>query len=90
MTVTRLISGLSHQPDEFSLRPHPRRARFQVNRLQEHLVSGEENPLATSAHLIEQWYLVGPAPAMDAVGLDRRFERAQAALNQMEANAQGA
>ncbi len=66
------------------------RLAFQVNRLQEHLVSGEENPLATSAHLIEQWYLVGPAPAMDAVGLDRRFERAQAALNQMEANAQGA
>lgn len=61
------------------------RLAFQVNRLQEHLASGEENPQATSAHLIEQWFLVGPAPAAEAAGLERRFERARAALSQIEA-----
>ena len=58
---------------------------FQVNRLQEHLATGEGNPQTTSAHLIEGWFLAGPAPAAEAGALERRFEHAQTALRQTEA-----
>lgn len=61
------------------------RMAFQVNRLQEHLATGEGNPQATSAHLIEGWFLAGPAPAAEAGALERRFEHAQTALRQTEA-----
>ncbi|MFZ1574922.1 MAG: DUF349 domain-containing protein, partial [Chromatiaceae bacterium] len=61
------------------------RLAFQVNRLQEHLATGEDNPLATSAHIIERWFLAGPAPAAEARALERRFEHAQTALRQAEA-----
>ena len=61
------------------------RLAFQVNRLQEHLATGEGNPQATSAHLIERWYLAGPAPAAEVGALERRFEQALTALIQAEA-----
>lgn len=60
------------------------RMAFQVNRLQEHLATGEGNPQTTSAHLIEGWFLAGPAPAAEAGALERRFEHAQTALRQTE------
>lgn len=60
------------------------RLAFQVNRLQEHLAMGEGNPQATSAHLIERWFLAGPAPAAEAMALEGRFAHAHAALRQLE------
>ncbi len=61
------------------------RLAFQVNRLQEHLATGEGNSQVTSINLIERWFLAGPAPTTEAGGLERRFEQARTALRQAEA-----
>lgn len=54
------------------------RLEFQVARLTERMVDGEEDPLQGSARLLKEWYLCGPAPRTD--GLDSRFERIRQAL----------
>jgi DNA repair protein SbcC/Rad50 len=54
------------------------RMEFQVARLTERMVDGEEDPLQGSARLLREWYLCGPAPRTE--GLDARFERIRSAL----------
>jgi hypothetical protein len=54
------------------------RLEFQVARLTERMVDGEEDPLQGSARLLKEWYLCGPAPR--SAGLDSRFERIRQAL----------
>jgi hypothetical protein len=54
------------------------RLEFQVARLTERMVDGEEDPLQGSARLLKEWYLCGPAPR--SPGLDSRFERIRQAL----------
>jgi hypothetical protein len=58
------------------------RLAFQVNRLKEHMRDGEKDPLTGAAHLLENWYTCGPAPADEATGLEMRFDRARRALEQ--------
>jgi hypothetical protein len=54
------------------------RLEFQVARLTERMVDGEDDPLQGSARLLREWYLCGPAPRLG--GVDARFERIRAAL----------
>lgn len=54
------------------------RLEFQVARLTERMVDGEEDPLQGSARLLKEWYLCGPAPR--SASLDSRFERIRQAL----------
>jgi hypothetical protein len=62
------------------------RLAFQVNRLQEHMTTGERDPLAGASRLVELWYLTGPAPATAMADLETRFERARAALSVTQAD----
>jgi hypothetical protein len=54
------------------------RLEFQVSRLTERMVDGEEDPLQGSARLLKEWYLCGPVPRHE--GLSTRFERIRKAL----------
>ena len=63
------------------------RLAFQVNRLKEHMRSGEKDPLAEAPRLLERWYLYGPAAAADTPALEARFERAREALEQADRDA---
>jgi DNA repair protein SbcC/Rad50 len=54
------------------------RMEFQVARLTERMVDGEEDPLQGSARLLKEWYLCGPAPR--TAGIEARFERIRNAL----------
>ncbi|MBK1644722.1 hypothetical protein CKO25_08690 [Thiocapsa imhoffii] len=54
------------------------RMEFQVARLTERMVDGEDDPLQGSARLLREWYLCGPAPLSD--GMDARFARVRTAL----------
>jgi hypothetical protein len=56
------------------------RLALQVNRLQEHLVAGERDPLAEASRLLERWYLIGPLPAEGQTELEPRFQRVLDAL----------
>ena len=56
------------------------RLALQVNRLQEHLVAGERDPLAEASRLLERWYLIGPLPAERQEELEPRFQQVLAAL----------
>jgi hypothetical protein len=49
------------------------RLQFQVARLTERMVDGEEDPLQSSTRLLREWYLGGPIPPGD--GLAERFAR---------------
>lgn len=62
------------------------RLAFQVNRLQEHMTTGERDPLAGASRLVELWYLTGPAPTTAMADLETRFERARAALSVTQAD----
>lgn len=55
------------------------RLEFQVARLTERMVEGEEDPLQGSQRLLKEWYLSGPAPR--TAGLGMRFERIRRALS---------
>jgi DNA repair protein SbcC/Rad50 len=61
-------------PPEFA----QQRLEFQVARLAERLVEGEEDSLQSGLQLLSDWYLLGPAPR-DAA-LEQRFEKAKASL----------
>jgi len=54
------------------------RLEFQVARLTERMVEGEEDPLQGSQRLLKEWYLCGPAPRTPS--LIARFERIRQAL----------
>jgi len=58
------------------------RLAYQVNRLQEHMGSGDRGPQANLDGLVDAWYQVGPVPAAGAVAQERRFQRVLAALRQ--------
>ena len=58
------------------------RMELQVARLSGRMAASSDAPLAGAAQLLRDWYLCGPAPR-DAA-LDARFERARAALEQVE------
>ena len=55
---------------------------LQVARLSGRMAASSDAPLAGPQQLLRDWYLCGPAPADPA--LDARFERARAALEQVE------
>lgn len=61
-------------PPEFA----QQRLELQVARLAERLSEGEEDSLQSGLRLLDDWYLLGPAPRDPA--LERRFERVRAAL----------
>jgi len=61
-------------PPEFA----QQRLELQVARLAERLSEGEEDSLQSGLRLLDDWYLLGPAPRDPA--LERRFERVKAAL----------
>jgi len=61
-------------PPEFA----KQRLELQVARLAERLSEGEEDSLQGGLRLLDDWYLLGPAPRDPA--LERRFERIRAAL----------
>lgn len=54
------------------------RLEFQVARLTERMVDGEDDPLQGSARLLREWYLCGPAPRQ--ADLATRFDRVCEAL----------
>lgn len=68
-----IIAGLSSPADLAQ-----QRLEFQVARLAERMVEGEDDPLQGATRLLHDWYLCGPAP-QDA-SLLARFERVQQAL----------
>lgn len=61
-------------PPEFA----QQRLELQVARLAERLSEGEEDSLQSGLRLLDDWYLLGPAPRDPA--LEQRFERVRAAL----------
>ncbi len=68
-----IITGLS-SPANLA----QQRLEFQVARLAERMVEGEDDPLQGTTQLLHDWYLCGPAP-QDA-SLLARFERVRQAL----------
>lgn len=56
------------------------RLAFQVNRLQEHMRAGHQDPLEGPEALEVAWYLTGPVAPEHAPGMEVRFERARGAL----------
>ncbi|MBK1717965.1 DUF349 domain-containing protein [Thiocystis violacea] len=68
-----IIAGVE-TPPEFA----QQRLEYQVARLAERMVEGEEDPLRGAGGLIHEWYLSGPAPR-DA-SLEVRFERVRRVL----------
>jgi DNA repair protein SbcC/Rad50 len=68
-----IIAGMESPPEWAQ-----QRLEFQVARLAERMVGGEEDPLQDATQLLHEWYRSGPAPA-DAA-LAARFERVGLAL----------
>lgn len=68
-----IIAGIESPPEWAQ-----QRLEFQVARLAERMVGGEEDPLQGATQLLHEWYRSGPAPA-DAA-LAARFERVRLAL----------
>lgn len=69
-----IIAGLD-SPPEFA----QQRLEYQVARLAERMVEGEEDPLQGAGQLLADWYLCGPAPRDH--GLAARFDRIRATLS---------
>ncbi len=68
-----IIAGLESPPELAQ-----QRLEFQVARLAERMVEGEDDPLQGATRLLHDWYLCGPAPRNDS--LNARFERVRRAL----------
>ncbi len=65
-------------PEEF----HQQRMEYQVQRLSEHMSSGDPMTAAEEADLLENtWLGIGPLPAEQAEALDQRFIRALEAFD---------
>jgi DNA repair protein SbcC/Rad50 len=69
------IAAGAETPPEFA----QQRLKLQVARLAERLSEGEEDSLQSGLRLLDDWYLLGPAPR-DAA-LAQRFEQVKAALS---------
>ncbi len=68
-----IIAGIESPPELVQ-----QRLEFQVARLAERMVEGEDDPLQGATQLLHEWYLCGPAPV--DVALTVRFERVRRAL----------
>ncbi|AFL72716.1 DUF349 domain-containing protein [Thiocystis violascens] len=68
-----IIAGVDSPPELAQ-----QRLEFQVARLAERMVEGEDDPLQGATQLLRDWYLCGPAPRDDR--LNARFERVRHAL----------
>jgi hypothetical protein len=68
-----IIAGVESPPELAQ-----QRLEFQVARLAERMVEGEDDPLQGATQLLHDWYLCGPAPHNES--LNARFERIRHAL----------
>ncbi len=68
-----IIAGVQSPPELAQ-----ERLELQVARLSERMGEREEDPLTGATHLLQTWYLCGPAPASES--LTARFERVRRTL----------
>ncbi|EGV28827.1 protein of unknown function DUF349 [Thiorhodococcus drewsii AZ1] len=68
-----IIAGVESPPEQAQ-----QRLEYQVARLSERMMEGEEDPLEGTTRLLQDWYLCGPAA--DNTTLSQRFERVRLKL----------
>ncbi|EXJ14727.1 DUF349 domain-containing protein [Imhoffiella purpurea] len=74
-----IIAGIDSPPEHAQ-----QRLEYQVARLAERMVEGEDDPLAGATRLLQDWYLCGPAA--DDRPLSERFERIRRTLESSQQN----